>query len=88
VVLVWIFVFVRLIAVPALIVLGFWFLMQLANALAASAGEPGIAFWAHVGGFVLGMLLVPLFRRSGVSMLQPRRSAAFSARRPQRGPWG
>jgi membrane associated rhomboid family serine protease len=89
VVFVWIFIFVRLIAVPAVIVLGLWFLMQLLSALATTSGEPGIAFWAHVGGFVLGMLLVPLFRRRGVGMLQPRRSTAFSTRRPQRrGPWG
>jgi membrane associated rhomboid family serine protease len=89
VVFVWIFILVRLIAVPAVIVLGLWFLMQLLSALATTSGEPGIAFWAHVGGFVLGMLLVPLFRRRGVGMLQPRRSTAFSTRRPQRrGPWG
>jgi membrane associated rhomboid family serine protease len=88
VVFVWIFIFVRLIAVPAVIVLGLWFLMQLLSALSAEAGEPGVAFWAHVGGFVLGMALVPVFRRRGVAMLQPRRSAAFSTRRPQRGPWG
>lgn len=88
VVFVWIFIFVRLIAVPAVIVLGVWFLMQLLSALSTAAGEPGVAFWAHVGGFVLGMALMPVFRRRGVAMLQPRRSAAFSTRRPQRGPWG
>ena len=85
---VWIFVFVRLIAVPAVIVLGLWFLLQLLNALGSAAGEPGVAFWAHVGGFVLGMALVALFRRRGIAMLQPRRSTAFSTRRPQHGPWG
>jgi membrane associated rhomboid family serine protease len=85
---VWIFVFVRLIAVPAVLVLGLWFLMQLLSALSESGGGPGVAFWAHVGGFVLGMALVPLFRRREVTMLQPRRSAPFSTRRPQRGPWG
>ena len=89
VIFVWLFIFVRLIAVPAVIVLGLWFLMQLASALDARSGAPGVAFWAHVGGFVLGMLLVPRFRRRGVGMLQPRRSAAFATRRPRRrGPWG
>lgn len=88
VVFVWIFIFVRLIAVPAVFVLGLWFLLQLLSALASTGGGPGVAFWAHVGGFVLGMALVPLFRRRGVPMLQPRRSVAFSTRRPQRGPWG
>lgn len=50
---------------PALVVLGFWFLGQLLEAIgamhmAANAGEPGIAFWAHVGGFVAGMALMPM----------------------------
>ena len=88
VVFVWLFVFVRLIAVPAVIVLGFWFLMQLLSALSAVPGEPGVAFWAHIGGFLFGMALVTVFRRRGVGMLQPPRSAAFSTRKPQRGPWG
>ncbi len=88
VVFVWLFIFVRLIAVPAVIVLGFWFLMQLLSALSAEPGEPGVAFWAHIGGFLFGMALVTVFRRRGVGMLQPPRSAAFSTRRPQRGPWG
>ena len=89
VVFVWIFIFVRLIAVPAVILLGLWFLGQLLSALATDPSEPGVAFWAHVGGFIVGLLLVPFFRRPGVRMLQPRRSAAFlttPARR--RGPWG
>jgi membrane associated rhomboid family serine protease len=88
VVFVWIFIFVRLIAVPAVIVLGLWFLMQLLSALSTASGAAGVAFWAHVGGFLLGMALLPLFRRRGILLLQPRRSAPFSARRPRRGPWG
>ncbi|HXY99105.1 MAG TPA: rhomboid family intramembrane serine protease [Stellaceae bacterium] len=88
VVFVWIFIFVRLITVPAVILLGLWFLMQLASGLAAEAGEGGVAFWAHVGGFVLGVLLVPIFRRQGVAMLQPRRSQPFASAPRRRGPWG
>lgn len=50
---------------PALVVLGFWFLGELLEAIgamhmAANAGEPGVAFWAHVGGFVAGMVLMPM----------------------------
>jgi membrane associated rhomboid family serine protease len=48
--------------VPALIVLGIWFAGQLLSSL-AQAGEAGIAFRAHVGGFVAGLLLVRLFAR-------------------------
>ncbi|HEB54379.1 MAG TPA: rhomboid family intramembrane serine protease [bacterium] len=49
---------------PAIAYLGFWFLMQLVSGAFALAGPEqaeGIAFWAHVGGFVAGMLLLPLF---------------------------
>ncbi|HUN49054.1 MAG TPA: rhomboid family intramembrane serine protease [Stellaceae bacterium] len=79
----WIFVFVRLITVPAVILLGLWFLMQLLSAVAADPGEPGVAFWAHVGGFLLGMLLVPVFRRAGVSLLQPARTGSFRMAPPR-----
>ena len=91
VVFVWILIFIRFITVPAVLLLGFWFLGQLLSALGTAADEPGVAFWAHVGGFVVGMLLVAFFRRRGVVLLQPRRSTPFASarRRPQRGgPWG
>lgn len=63
--LVFLFIIVFIWDLPALAVLGFWFLAQLLEAIgamhmAANAGEPGIAFWAHVGGFVAGMLLMPM----------------------------
>jgi len=91
VVFLWFFVFVRFITVPAVIVLGLWFLLQLMSALSAAPGDPGVAFWAHIGGFIVGMLLVPFFRRPGTPLLQPARSASFSVSRrgiPRRGPWG
>jgi membrane associated rhomboid family serine protease len=50
-------------AVPASFMLGYWFLIQLvggAAALGRSGG--GVAFWAHVGGFAAGVLLIPIFR--------------------------
>jgi rhomboid family protein len=89
VVLIWIIILVRLISVPALILLGLWFALQLWGALTAPAGEPGVAVWAHVGGFLAGMVLLPFARRRGVRLLQPRRTASFSlAPRRRRGPWG
>jgi len=51
---------------PAALYLGFWFLMQLTNGTLtlAQAGETGgVAWWAHVGGFVVGMALAPVLRR-------------------------
>ena len=58
--------FYELIAVPAVIVLGFWFLLQVIDgigSLGATTGvDGGVAFFAHIGGFVAGALLALPFR--------------------------
>ncbi|HEV8374999.1 MAG TPA: rhomboid family intramembrane serine protease [Candidatus Polarisedimenticolia bacterium] len=59
--LVFVFVFVRIVPMPALVLLGLWFLMQVVSA--PSSGGAGVAFFAHIGGFITGMLLVGLFPR-------------------------
>jgi membrane associated rhomboid family serine protease len=46
---------------PALAVLGLWFLLQLISSMATAPGEGGVAFGAHIGGFVAGLALLPLF---------------------------
>jgi membrane associated rhomboid family serine protease len=60
-------IFIQLVSVPAFFFLGFWFLQQfLSGALAfseASAQAGGVAWWAHIGGFVAGIPLVFLLRR-------------------------
>ena len=55
--------FMRLQLVPAAIVLGLWFILQLFNGVASLGGSDvaGTAFWAHIGGFVAGMLMAKLF---------------------------
>lgn len=47
---------------PAFIFLGLWFLMQLVSAGLSGGGAGGIAWWAHVGGFVCGIVLFKLFQ--------------------------
>ncbi len=61
--LVFLFIFITVVHVPAVIVLGAWFLGQLlAGHQALQAGEAhGVAWWAHIGGFVAGFVLMPLF---------------------------
>ncbi len=52
--------------VPAVVLIGVWFLMQLVSGLASvgtAAAGPGVAWWAHVGGFIAGMVLIWLFRQ-------------------------
>ena len=54
------------ISVPAVVVIGFWFITQLfsgVGALTTTQQSSGVAFFAHIGGFVAGMVLVFLFRR-------------------------
>ncbi len=66
--------FIRFVHVPAVIVLGFWIVVQIFNGLVSAgaaiggAGEGGgVAWFAHIGGFLAGIILLFLFR--------PRRSA-------------
>jgi len=49
--------------IPAFFYLGMWFFSQLANGLLANQFMSGIAWWAHIGGFLFGMLLVRRFIR-------------------------
>ena len=67
--------FTRLLYVPAGFVLGFWFLLQLLLSGSASLGRGGggVAWFAHVGGFVAGMGLIGLFKRRDVRFFAPRR---------------
>jgi len=59
--------------VPALALLGFWFVVQLVFGAAGLAspvgGGEGVAYFAHVGGFLFGLLLVRLF--AGRSRAEP-----------------
>jgi membrane associated rhomboid family serine protease len=55
--------YVTTIAVPAVFMLGYWFVVQLLSGWTSIGVEGGgVAFWAHVGGFVAGAVLVLLFR--------------------------
>jgi membrane associated rhomboid family serine protease len=57
-------IFITSVALPAWVMLGYWFLIQFVSGLLTSADEVGgVAFWAHVGGFVAGVVLIKLFTR-------------------------
>jgi membrane associated rhomboid family serine protease len=68
--------FMRLMYVPAWIVLGFWILLQFINGSMAAGTQDagGVAFWAHVGGFIAGVLLVGLFKKSTIRFFNPPHS--------------
>ncbi|MBL8673121.1 MAG: rhomboid family intramembrane serine protease [Alphaproteobacteria bacterium] len=54
---------------PAWVVLGLWFGAQIVNSLTADLSKGGVAWLAHVGGFVAGVLLIGLFKRRDVALL-------------------
>lgn len=56
----------RIFTVPAWTMLGLWFGMQLFGGFTSVGGQGGVAYWAHAGGFIAGVILaVPLFLRRG-----------------------
>jgi membrane associated rhomboid family serine protease len=69
--LIFIIFIIRLVYLPASLFIGFWFAMQLLAAFAGAGAGSGVAFVAHVGGFVAGFVLVKLmgpmrgYRRPG-----------------------
>ena len=60
-----IFYFIRIVEIPASIYLGFWFISQLFNGVFALTATDvfqtgGVAWWAHIGGFVFGLAVIKL----------------------------
>jgi membrane associated rhomboid family serine protease len=80
------FVFVRIINMPAMLVLGAWFVLQIVSGAAMPMTEEGggVAFWAHIGGFVAGMAMTPFFKRREVHLLEPSHSTPWEVRPPGR----
>jgi membrane associated rhomboid family serine protease len=64
--------------ITAVWVVGFWFLLQLFSAAATHPEQPGIAWWAHVGGFAAGLVLTPFLKSAEFPLFG----------RSRRGPWG
>src|SRR5919106_534812 len=66
--LVLIFIIFTIVEVPAILFLIFWFISQLYSGLFAmrEGMSSGIAWWAHIGGFIFGLIMVPFFRRRAV----------------------
>lgn len=55
-----IFIFLQIFEIPAMVFLGLWFFLQLQSGALASASS-NIAWWAHIGGFLAGMILIKIF---------------------------
>lgn len=58
-----IFVFIRIMQIPAVFVLGLWILVQFLNGLVGPREVGGVAWFAHIGGFLTGMILIFFFKK-------------------------
>jgi len=68
--LIFIFFFIQFVEIPAFVFLGIWILLQLLSAGFTPNNVGGVAFWAHIGGFVAGLIFIKIFDaipRTGLS---------------------
>lgn len=61
-------IFFKIFSVPAWVMLGVWFALQLGNGVISDPDLGGVAYWAHAGGFVVGLIFsIPVFLRLGAT---------------------
>ena len=72
-------IYITTVAIPAWVMLGYWALLQLLSGLGSltQVEQGGVAFFAHVGGFVAGLLLVRLFASGDVLRRRPTQPAPY-----------
>jgi len=73
----WFVLIITTLNLPAWVVLGVWFAGQLISSAGVDPGEPGVAYMAHIGGFVAGAVLVFFFKKPEVRVFEPAYSRAF-----------
>jgi membrane associated rhomboid family serine protease len=67
-------VFIRTFAIPAIAMLGYWIVVQVFGAVSSmGTSGGGVAFWAHIGGFIAGMLLIFIFKDEALLAKHPYR---------------
>lgn len=70
----------KIFAIRAVFVLGIWFAIQFVSAAMSDTDQGGVAFWAHVGGFVAGIVMLPLFKKPDVPYWRPAAITQFDGR--------
>ncbi len=70
--------------IPAFVFLGLWFVLQFLSAAGSGAQSSGVAWWAHIGGFVFGLLFLKLFLKVPPVGLSGRLRSVSPERKPHR----
>ena len=65
--------YTRMMRLPAGWVLGLWFVIQIASSLAANPAGGGVAWFPHIGGFLAGMALIPVFKYRRIALFHSGR---------------
>ena len=74
--------FSQLIKIRAMYVLGFWFILQFINSFLSSSSGGGVAYAAHIGGFISGIILILFFNKKGRKKIYKSKGKKL-----QKGPW-
>ena len=75
--LVFIIIIIQMIRIPAFIVLGFWIVIQFFNIPGSIDADGGTAYFAHIGGFLAGMILIPFFKNKNVKLFHEQNSSSW-----------
>lgn len=67
--------YAQMLHLPAGLVLVVWFVIQIVSSLLAEPGSAGVAWFAHIGGFIAGMALIPVFKYRRVHLFQQSRKS-------------
>ena len=67
-------IFITFLRIPAVFLLGVWVLGQIINAMLSDPGSPGVAWFAHLGGFFVGLILAPFLKKSDIKLFQSSRT--------------
>ena len=74
--------FTQLIKIRALYVLGFWFVLQFINSFLSSSSGGGVAYAAHIGGFISGVILILFFNKK-----TKKKAVKNNIKKFKKGPW-
>ena len=73
-----IIIIIQMVRIPAFIVLGFWIFGQFFSAPFSLESEGGTAYFAHIGGFIAGMILIPFFKKKETKLFNNKTNSAWT----------